>query len=216
MIRINLLQGMAVEVEKAPSEPASPNALQVRVFVGTLLASTLALAGAHWFLSERLTRLNEQMEVERRNAAALAAIQAVNARYTAELQVINRRIAALQVLQDKRQSPGQLMTQLANDVNRAPGLYLISVAPQGARLSLSGASNSVNSIATFVRDLQLTEGFGDVQLREYYEDDEKDGGVSFRFSLDLSYAAPQGVSSQNAPPKAGKPAAPAQPTSHGS
>lgn len=189
-VRINLLAGAAREVEEAPSEPASPAAFVVQTLVAGLVVSALLVAAAYWVFNRRLDQINQQMEAERREAARLSVIQAANSRYSTELQDINRRIDVLQLLEAGRRSPEQLMTQLAGMVNGAPELYLMSVTPQGGRITLSGVSNSVTSIATFVRSFQTGDGFGDVQLREYYEDDEKDGRVSYKFSLEFSYVAP--------------------------
>jgi Tfp pilus assembly protein PilN len=214
MIRINLLEQISREAQSMPSEPASPAAFQARALLGGLAVSALLVLGAHWLFSQRVQRLNQQTEVEQREAARLSVIQAANSRYSSELQEINRRIDVLQILQNGRRGPSQLMTELAAAVNGAPNLYLISVTPQGGRLALTGASTSTNAIATLVRSLQGADGFGDVQLREYYEDDQKDGRVSFRFSLDFSYAAPATPRTADAAPAA-PPGAPGARAAHG-
>src|ERR1051326_5688654 len=154
-VRINLLEGVKrEEVEESPYLPASPAVFQGQVFLAGRMASALLLAGAYWFLNRRVAELNHQMEAERREAARLAVIQAATSRYSAELQDVNRRIEVLQLLENGRRGPEQLMTQLATMVNGAPELYLISVAPQAGRIALTGAASSVRSIATFVRSLQ--------------------------------------------------------------
>lgn len=214
-IRINLLAGAAREVEEAPSEPASPAAFLVQTLVAGLMVSALLVAGAYGVFNRRLDQINQQMEAERREAARLSVIQAANSRYSAELQDINRRIDVLQLLEAGRRSPEHLMTQLAGMVNGAPELYLMSVTPQGGRITLSGVSNSVTSIATFVRSFQTGDGFGDVQLREYYEDDEKDGRVSYKFSLEFSYLAPTTTRTAAPAPAAVNQSAPAVRPSHG-
>ncbi|HEV2380178.1 MAG TPA: PilN domain-containing protein [Terriglobia bacterium] len=215
-IRINLLAVAAREVEEAPSEPASPAAFVVQTLVAGLMVSALLVAAAYWVFNRRLDRINQQMEAERREAARLSVIQAANSRYSTELQDINRRIDVLQLLEAGRRSPEQLMTQLAGMVNGAPELFLMSVTPQGGRITLSGVSNSVTSIATFVRSFQTGDGFGDVQLREYYEDDEKDGRVSYKFSLEFSYVAPTTTRTAAAAPAVVNQSAPAVRPSRGS
>lgn len=201
MIRINLLEGTAREVVEIPSEPASPAAIQAQTLVGGLIVAAGLVVGAHWLLSQRLDGLNRQIGTEKAEAARLSAIQAQNARYSAQLQDINRRIDVLQLLQSNRHGPSQLMTQLATTVNGAPELYLMSVTPQqGGRISLTGASNSVSSIATLLGSLQPADGFNGVQLREYYEDDEKDGRVAYKFALDFSHSASNGSTSAPGPP----------------
>lgn len=186
MIRINLLGGMRREEDEKPGAGPS-SAFQAKVFVGSLVAVSVMVGAAYGFLSHRLAGLTAQMEIERREAARLAVIQLENTRYQAQLADINRRIQAIQTLEDNRQGPTQLMTALASMVNRAAGLYLISISPKENRLFLTGASGSVTSIADFVTALKTVKSFTGVELQEYYEDDTADGRVSFKFGLDCVY-----------------------------
>jgi Tfp pilus assembly protein PilN len=204
MIRINLLEGARRERETKPEVGPAAATFQAQVFIGALLVAGVVVGGVYWFLSHRLAELNKQMDVERREAARLAAIQAENTRYEADLKDIDRRIAAVQTLEDNRHGPTQLMMLLAGMVNRAPGLYLISVTPKEGRLLFNGASSSVTSIADFFGALNAAGNFRDVQLREYYEDDDKDGRVNFKFSLDCVYS-PAGQTAAVSAQASGKP-----------
>lgn len=205
MIRINLLEGARRERQTKPEVGSEAATFQAQILIGALLAAGVLVGGAYWFLNRRLTELNRQLDMERREAARLAAIQAENTRYEADLKDINRRIAAVQTLEDNRHGPTDLMMLLAGIVNRAPGLYLISIAPREGRLLFNGASSSVTSIAGFFRELNAAGNFHDVQLREFYEDDEKDGRVNFKFSLDCIYSPAGETTAAVAPAAPGKP-----------
>jgi Tfp pilus assembly protein PilN len=215
MIRINLLETATRPVEEAPSEPMSPAAFQGRIGAGALVLAAVVVFGAHWFFTRRLDRLNQQMDVEKREAARLSAIQAVNNRYSAQLQEVNRRIDVLRVLEASRRGPGQFMRCLASAVSSISDLHLVSVTPQGMRIVLSGAANSEGSIGSLVNSLRAAEGVADVQLREYYEDDEKTGGVSFKFTLDFSYAEPTTMKTAESAVPGVQQGAPPQQTSRG-
>lgn len=185
MIRINLLEGAAPTEWEGKPEETSP-AFGVEVFAGALLAAAVVVGVLYWVLDRQVTKLSQQLEAEKREAARLAAIQAQNLRYQDELMDIHRRIAAIQELQDSRQGPSQLMTVLGTAVTRAPGLYLLSVAPKDQRLVINGASGSVAAIADFVTALGTVASFQDVNLHEYFEDDQQ-GRINFKFSLDCVY-----------------------------
>jgi len=215
MIRINLLEGARRERGTKPEAGSEAAAFQAQVFIGALLAAGVLVGGSYWFLSHRLDELNRQMDVEKREAARLAVIQAENTRYEADLKDIDRRIAAIQTLEDNRHGPTDLMMLLAGVVNRAPGLYLTSVTPREGRLLFNGASSSETSIAGFVGALKATDSFQDVQLREFYEDDDKDGRVNFKFTLDCIYSPPGPATATVAAANPGKPGAAPPAAAHG-
>lgn len=188
MMRINLLEHAEHDTSE-PQPAGSASTFQTAVFVGTLLGVALVLGTTYWLLSGWQGRLNQQMAMEKSEAARLARIRQQNLRYEADLQDLNRRIAAVQVLEDNRRGPGEMMTALATAVNRAPGLYLLSVTPKDGRLKLSGAAASVPALASLANALQVSESLHDVQLREYHEDDGAAEAVRFKFSLDCVYRA---------------------------
>ena len=195
MIRINLLEGAIPAVQPKPGAATS---LPAKVFGATLLAAAVVVGAGYWYLDRQVTELGERLDAEKREAARLAAIQAENTRYEAQLRDIDRRIAAIQALENNRQGPSDLMTELGTIVNRITGLYLTSVSPREGRLVVSGLAGSVASIADFVAALRTAQDFQDVQLRQYFEDD-REGQVNFRFNLDCVYK----------PPSAAVPSAPA-------
>lgn len=200
MIRINLLEGAAQEL---PAKPGAASSFPAQVFGGTLLAAGLLVGGAYWYLNRQVTALGEQLEVEKREAARLAAIQAENNHYEAQIGDIERRISAIQALQKNRQGPSDLMTVLGAIVNRTAGLYLTSVSPKDDRLVVSGTAGSAATIADFVQALRTAREFQDVQLRQYFEED-REGQVNFRFNLDCVYKPPETLTPD--PSVAGSPA----------
>lgn len=201
MIRINLLEGATPELKPKPG-PASSFA--AKVFGGTLLAAAVVVGGCYWYLDRQLTRLGQELDVEKREAARLAAIQAENTRYEAQLRDIERRIAAIQTLENNRHGPSDLMTVLGATVNRTSSLYLVSISPKENRLVVNGLTGSVVFIADFVAALRAAGDFQDVQLRQYFEDD-REGQVNYRFNLDCVYKPPTAAAPN--PAAAGTPVA---------
>ena len=202
MIRINLLQGTRDDFS-APSEAESPAAFQARVFAGTLAAAAVVLTAFYVFTTHRVSVLDSRLAIENAEAARLAAIQAENSRYAAQLADIEGRANAIQVLEEQRQGPVRLMELVAAAVNKAPGLYLRSVAPKDNRLVFSGSSATVSAIADLVAALETTPDVHDVELREYFEEDAQDGRAAFKFTVDCVF---QPASRAPAKPAAALPA----------
>jgi Tfp pilus assembly protein PilN len=74
-------------------------------------------------------------------------------------------------------------------VNRTNDLYLLSVNPEGGRVLIRGQSNSVESIANFIAALKGSGVFEDVQLRQYFQDDQYNR-VGYKFIIDCNYKSP--------------------------
>lgn len=75
---------------------------------------------------------------------------------------------------------------------------------------MQGQAHSVHSIANFIANLQQTDRFRDVQLRQYYQDNDQFDRLNFRFNLDCVYQLPRVAPPAGAGQRAAGPAAPAQ------
>ena len=142
------------------------------------------MGAADGLLDHRKAQLDKQLASENAEAARLAAIRAENAKYEAQLTDIQRRMDAIQALENNREGPTRLMAVVAQVVNHAPGLFLRSVLPKENRVVFAGTSRSVIDIASLVAALERAPEFSDVVLREYYEDDDKDGRAAYKFTVD--------------------------------
>jgi Tfp pilus assembly protein PilN len=159
------------------------------VFVGTLIVG-LVVVGVFWQIwSNDVKRLQKEWDRQKAEQARLAAIQAENQRYLAEIKDLETRKNTTQMLLNSRIGPVELMTALGNTVNRTNDLYLLTVTPTGGRLTIRGQSNTVESIARFIAALKESGSFDDVQLQRYYQDDLYNR-LSFKFDLDCVFKSP--------------------------
>jgi Tfp pilus assembly protein PilN len=205
MIRINLL-GVAKPTKVAGPPPTA--ARHALVF-GVSAVVAFGIVGFFYrYWSSQIETLNKQKAEQQRERDRLAQIRAENDRYRAQLEQLQRRQDTIQQLQDSKAGPVDFMDRLGDIVNRSNDLYLLAVNPDGARVAIRGQSNSVESIANFIAHLKESGSFGDVQLRQYYQDDEYNR-LSFKFNLDCTYKLPSAAR----PPAqaAGAPATPARP-----
>jgi type IV pilus assembly protein PilN len=186
MIRINLL-GVAKPTKTAGPPPTA--ARQAVIFIVSALVAFGIVGFFYQYWSSQIATLNKQKAEQERERDRLAQIRAENDRYRAQLEQLQRRQDTIQQLQDSKAGPVDFMDRLGDIVNRSSDLYLLAVTPDGARVAIRGQADSVASIANFIAHLQGSPSFGDVQLRQYYQDDQHNR-LSFKFNLDCTYTPP--------------------------
>jgi Tfp pilus assembly protein PilN len=189
MVKINLL-GVAAPKPKVKAVAPASKALQVGTFLGALVVS-FGIAGL-WYMiwSRSIATLQVELKKQRAEQARLAAIKQENARYERERGLLEQRIKTIQVLRASRVGPTEFMNALGNVVDKTPNdLYFFSVTPQGDRVMIRGQAGSVNSVATLLYLMKTSAYFEDVQLRQFYEDDQQNL-ISYKFNMDCSYKSP--------------------------
>jgi Tfp pilus assembly protein PilN len=188
MIKINLL-GVAAPTPEAPAGERASKALQAGVFIGALVVC-FGTAGLFYKLWNRsIDALNVELAKQQAEQARLAAIKIENLKYEQERQLLEQRIHTIEMLKASRVGPIEFMNALGDVVNRTKDLYLFSVSPQGERVVMRGETFSVNSVATLLFSMKTSGYFDDVQLRQFYEDDDQDR-VSYKFNMDFGCKQP--------------------------
>jgi Tfp pilus assembly protein PilN len=185
MIKINLL---GVAPPRAALEPATLT-FQLTFAVGSLVVCFAAVGLIYKVWSGRVQKLQAELQREKLEQARLAAIKAENERYQLQLNELEVRINTIQALQASRVGPVDHMTVLGDVVNRAPDLYLYTVTPQSDRTVLKGQAGSVESMARFLASLKDSKYLQDVQLRQFYQDDQQ-SRLTYKFTVDYIYKPP--------------------------
>ena len=201
MIKINLL-GLARPVSAKASTAPLTAVHQALIFVGAAVVAFLVVGFFYTYWTNQISELERNLKKEKAEQARLAAIQVENQRYKQQRKDLEERINTIQMLQQSRVGPVELMTVLGNTVNRTTDLYLLTAGMEGNRLVLKGQSNSVEAIANFISALKVSKGISDVQLRQYYQDDQHNR-PSFKFNIDCVYSV-----ATAAAPAAAQPAMP--------
>jgi Tfp pilus assembly protein PilN len=186
MIRINLL-GVAKPIKEAGPPPTA--ARHAVIFVVSAVVAFGIVGFFYQYWSSQIETLNKQKAEQERERDRLAQIRAENDRYRTQLQQLQRRQDTIQQLQDSKVGPVDFMERLGDIVNRSHDLYLLAVTPDGARVAIRGQSDSVASIANLIANLKSSPSFSDVQLRQYYQDNQQNR-LSFKFNLDCTYKPP--------------------------
>ncbi len=199
MIRINLLREDGSRVARKPAGRPALNVSNPGLLFALSAAVCAAVLGFLWWnWSHQIGKLDQEMLKARAEQARLASIEAENQRYQLQVRALEDRIRTIESLEASRTGPVHFMSSLGLMASRTNGIYLISVAPDGDRILLKGMADSVPDLAGFIAALKQSGAFADVQLRQYYQDDQPDR-VSFKFDLDCQYRRPAAQNSAASP-----------------
>ncbi len=188
MIRINLLGAGP----PGPPKPLSPPATALRHFLTLAFSAVVAAGIVYGFYtvwSREVAHQEQELGKEQRRQTELRGVQDQNRRYQQQLSQLETRINTIETLKNSKAGPVDFMLALGEVVNRTKDLFLFTVGPEGERLSIKGQSGSVEGMATFIAALKDSDKFSDVQLRQYWEDDQENR-VTYKFNLDCLYKGP--------------------------
>jgi Tfp pilus assembly protein PilN len=196
MIKINLLGASPPLGERASGRPV-PAVFQAAMFMGALIVCFAIVGVIYKIWSNQIANLNKRLGQEKVRQSELAAVQAQNEQYQARLVDLQTRIKTIQALQNTRVGPVELMTALGNVVSRVNDVYLFSATPAGDRVELKGQASTVDSMAGFMAGLKKSGSFDDVQLEQFFQDDEKER-LNYKFSLSCLFKTSTGAASPTA------------------
>ena len=207
MIKINLL-GVAPAPSKVPSGGAPASYVtQGVVFLGALIICFGIVGVLYKVWTSEHERLAGELSKEKRRQSELELVKTQNAQYQQHLQDLETRIKTIHLLQASSSGPVELMNSLGRVVNQMNDVYLYTMAPQGERLQLKGESGTVDSMATFLASLKNSGSFDDVQLEQFYEDDQHER-LGYKFTLSCLFKSP---TAGTTPAAGGAPAGPGGP-----
>jgi Tfp pilus assembly protein PilN len=197
MIKINLL-GVAPPPTKAAPGPPATRVFQVVTFVGALIVSFAIVGVIYKIWSNQIAELEQRQKQEKVRQSELAGVKAQNERYQQRLKDLETRINTIQALQNSRVGPVEMMSALGNVVSRTSDVYLYTLTPAADQIHLKGESGSVDSMANFLGYLKNSGYFQNVQLQQFYEDDQHEH-VNYKFSMDVAFKSPTGAVMASAP-----------------
>ena len=217
MIKINLL-GVAPAPSRIPAVGGPPTSFVTQgvVFLGALIICFGIVGVLYKVWNSEHTKLTGQMATERRRQADLEVVKTQNTQYQQHLQDLETRFNTMHMLQASRTGPVELMNSLGIVVNQVNDVYLYTMAPTGERLLFKGESATVDSMANFLAFMKKSGAFSDVQLDQFYEDDQHER-LNYKFTMSCQFISPTtgttpaaAVGAAPAGPSAGPPNVPAQ------
>jgi len=208
MIKINLL-GVAPPTPRALPGPPATKVVQIVTLVGALVVSFAIVGVIYEIWNNQIAELDRSLKKEKLRQTELSMVKTQNERYQQRLRDLETRINTIQALQNSRVGPVELMTSLGNIVNRTTDVYLVTLAAQEGRMQLKGQAGAVESMANFLAFLKSNGFFQDVQLQQFYQDDQHNR-LTYKFTVDFLSKPSTGAAS-TATPVAAQSQAPAGP-----
>jgi Tfp pilus assembly protein PilN len=213
MIKINLLGVAPPPTTSAPGPPTT-RVFQVVTFAGALIVSFAIVGVIYKIWSNQVAELEHRQKREKLRQAELAGVKAQNERYQQRLKDLEIRINTIQALQNSRVGPVEMMSSLGDVVNRVNDVYLFTLAPAADQIELKGEAGTVDSMANFMSYLKKSGYFQNIQLQQFYEDDQH-ARPNYKFTLNCSFKSPTGAviapapAAQGTAPQGAAPQAPA-------
>jgi len=211
MIKINLLGVAPPPIKAAVPGPPTTKAFQALTFVGALIVSFVIVGGVYKIWSNQIAKLEKRSKQEKIRQTELAMVKSQNERYQQHLRDLETRINTIQALQNSRVGPVEMMTIVGDVINRTNDVYLYTATPAADRLVLKGQSGTVESMATILAYMKSSGYFDDVQLTQFYQDDQHNR-LTYKFTLDCLVKSPvatAGAGPQPAAQRVGAPPGPA-------
>ncbi len=191
MIRVNLL-GLPKKIKRgAPAITLEGTPILI-LFAVVLL---VVLGVQYWRytgLQAEGVVLDEQIQQLTEEEQRLAAIRARYDTNIARRDHLERRIAIINDLEERRSGPVPLLTMLATTVSNTESLWLTGFDQTGQNVLIEGIALNMDAVRYFLTQLQRTNTFSNVDMEEAREDStaKEVKNVIFRFTAQLAAAAP--------------------------
>ena len=191
MIRVNLL-GLPKKIKRgAPAITLEGTPIMI-LFAAVLL---VVLGMQYWRyngLQAEGVVLDEQIQQLTEEEQRLAAIRARYDTNIARRDHLERRIAIINDLEERRSGPVPLLTMLATTVSNTESLWLTGFDQTGQSVLIEGIALNMDAVRNFLTQLEGTNTFSNVDMEEAREDStaKEVKNVIFRFTAQLAAAAP--------------------------
>src|SRR2546421_2658491 len=161
MIKVNLLDSVTdrakgvAAVEEKVANPRTQTMLFALVVFGMLAAGML------YDYYSTTSKRDEELKQKTAQEQVQAQMVAVNKERTdleKKMADIQARIDAIQRLRTSQQGPGAVLREIKARFDNAPGLYLKSLAQNGAEVTIKGESPNEASVTSFARSLEFSSG----------------------------------------------------------
>lgn len=177
-----------------PSEPSEKSGLLLAILI---LGGSLAFIGWQWWSAQQtIARLDEEIASLEQEKARLATIIAQVQEYERQLQQLQAKEQLIQRLMKEREGPVIMLDQLSAQLPDFIWLTGLNQAANG--VSVNGMAASYVSIADYIRKLEDTDYFQNVELIDARQDNEF---TSFQLRAQTVTGPPEG--SEDLPEAAG-------------
>lgn len=194
MIRINLLGIPKAKRGKRPSPVTvggggeGPSAAMIVIIFILLLGG--GLWGWYIYVNNQRTQLQHQLEAEEAENARLADVKN---KYEAERRKADQFTARVKVIDQLKQAqtgPVDLLSTVADTVSKTDAVWLDAMTDDGRSIDFVGMALSPDAVANLMANLEKTNRFKSVEIKETSQDNSYKELRAFKFELICEKAAP--------------------------
>jgi Tfp pilus assembly protein PilN len=187
MIRINLLGIPKTKRGKRPSPVTvggggeGPSAAMIVIIFVLLLGG--GLWGWYIYVNNQRTQLQHQLEVEQAENARLADVKN---KYEAERRKADQFTARVKVIDQLKQAqtgPVDLLSTVADTVSKTDAVWLDAMTDDGKSIDFIGMALSPDAVANLMANLEKTNRFKSVEIKETSQDNSYKELQAFKFEL---------------------------------
>lgn len=178
MVRVNLLgakepaaRGNVFSGGGEPGIPSEPSEKSGFLLAILILGGSLAFIGYQWWSAQQtISQLDEDIASLNQEKARLATIITQVSEYERQLQELKQKEELIQRLMAEREGPVIMLDQLSAQLPDFVWLTSLNQAANG--VTLNGMAASYVSIADYIRKLEDTDYFSNVELIDARQDKE--------------------------------------------
>jgi Tfp pilus assembly protein PilN len=188
MIRINLLGtskskgkhgGAAAAASLEVGDVGSP---KMKILVVLVLAALVNLG--YWYkLNREKQDIAAKMQVAEQKNRELADVKARYLERQREAQNYKRRVDVIDQLRAAQSGPVDLLNTIGATVNGTEAVWLSSMKDDGPNVDIEGMALSTDAVANLIANLQKTDYFSDIEIKETYQDETLKEMQAFQFTL---------------------------------
>lgn len=187
MIRINLLGIPKAKRGKRPSPVTvggggeGPSAAMIVIIFVLLLGG--GLWGWYIYVNNQRTGLQRQLEAEQAENARLADVKN---KYEAERRKADQFTARVKVIDQLKQAqtgPVDLLSTVADTVSKTDAVWLDAMTDDGKSIDFVGMALSPDAVANLMANLEKTNRFKSVEIKETSQDNSYKELQAFKFEL---------------------------------
>ncbi len=159
-----------------PSDPSEKSGLLIAILV---LGGSLAFIGYQWWSAQQtLAKLDEDIASLNQEKARLATIISQVNEYQKQLNELKEKEELIQRLMSERQGPVRLLDELSAQL--PDFIWLTTLSQTAGGVAVNGMAASYVSIADYIRKLEDTDYFRNVELIDAKQDKSEFTSFSLR------------------------------------
>jgi Tfp pilus assembly protein PilN len=190
MIRINLLgapkpkgkRGSAAATDFSVMEVGDAGSPMLKVAVVLLLCAGLNFYRWHQLDNEKKEIGVKMQQAEQKNRE-LADVKARYLERQRQADSYKRRVDVIDQLRAAQAGPVNLLNTIGDTVNGTEAVWLNNLRDSGSSVDIEGMALSTDAVANLIQNLQKTGYFGNIEIKETYQDEQVKDMQAFQFTL---------------------------------